>query len=248
MTDSDPYCKNNFLCHTFFEPQETCLYYTKGLFDSDCHIPCELSNCTKHFISSELCPIFSCIAVIHPAIFTNNWLIIFGIVLGSLCLLGCLVGITVLVVLKVRTRRPYGAIGGAVIFNPEEEEARYLLNDHNASAPILLTSFGGTPTDSSTGSPSAPPSYNAATADPDYVETVQRLEKEYLRLRKNRKPDPLKQETLLRLVLGSARLISPKHELLNSHCLCYECHLRNFEVIIENRNTSSGADSGAAKC
>lgn len=51
---------DEFECSTYNVPGPFCIYYKKGLFDSDCFIPCRLENCSTQTEFGIACPKFSC--------------------------------------------------------------------------------------------------------------------------------------------------------------------------------------------
>ena len=57
--DNDDFC-DSFECVILMEFQEQCFTYNKGPFDIECHLFCQLPNCTKEPIAEIYCPKYEC--------------------------------------------------------------------------------------------------------------------------------------------------------------------------------------------
>ena len=109
----DDFC-NAFDCIISMVFQEQCFTYTKEIFDVDCHLFCQLTNCTKVPIPEVYCPTYNCwpISTTTPSTITTTESppigpahlgIIFGSVLGGLIFFG-LILLAIFFVLKRRPR------------------------------------------------------------------------------------------------------------------------------------------------
>jgi hypothetical protein len=71
-------CKD-YICTMHFEFEETCKVYEKAEGDINCHIPCELQNCTVNYLSFVDCELWKCdkkLTPIEPAIMVSHTLVI----------------------------------------------------------------------------------------------------------------------------------------------------------------------------
>lgn len=72
MTE-DEFC-DAFDCIVSIVFQEQCFTYTKETFDVDCHLFCQITNCTKTPIAESYCPTYNCwpISTTTPATTTST--------------------------------------------------------------------------------------------------------------------------------------------------------------------------------
>lgn len=81
---------DEFECETYTVPGPFCTYYTKGLYDVDCFLPCLTENCTTEIQYATFCPKYECRYLPGPSpIFppkpnppSENWTLI-GLIIGG---------------------------------------------------------------------------------------------------------------------------------------------------------------------
>ena len=111
----DEFC-NAYDCTISIVFQEQCFTYTKETFDVECHLFCQLTNCTKTPIAETFCPSYSCWPITtttqsttttsteSPPIRPAHFGLILGSVLGAFFLV---ISILLVIFLLFKRRRHY---------------------------------------------------------------------------------------------------------------------------------------------
>jgi len=208
LSDDGSFCSTNFDCTVDVIETDYCDIYIKKENDINCHIPCELNNCTKLIETVTECLIYHCLGKLSPAERTTH---------GPTALV--LSGVTAIFVLVL-----CGVVG---IFHyktrQRRQSAAFIDNEHlvsntaNSSNENSNSSNGDeTPDNGLGGAASLPIATNPKNQKFDFFENVNLQDDEVL-------PQCLKDQAVQVSNVGHA------HSYVNYQCLCWSCTLAEVE-------------------
>jgi hypothetical protein len=214
---SDSFCETNFQCTSEVVETDTCFIYIKKEQDIDCHIPCELNNCTKLVDIVDECIVYHCMGKLGPAdkITHGPGGLILSLVTAIFVFVLC--GVVGIFHYKTRQRRQAAAFIDNQNLISDDNNSNAADNEGNNSNAANNEGNVSSDNEETRGAASLPIS-TAGTLNPnyDFFENVNLNDNEVL-------PQCVKDQR------GQGPNGGHAHSYVNYQCLCWNCTLADLE-------------------